>query len=361
MLNPDEKHVVRWPWGQKPLLMVVVDTEAEFDWLGDSRQALGVRSASHQQRAQKIYDRFNVRPTYALDYPVSSNRDGYEPIREIYESGGCLIGTHLQPWDTPPLTEFLSDLNSFPGNLPSDLESAKLASLTNTIEMNLKVRPRIYKAGRYGVGAGTANILQRLGYEIDVSVQPGTNLSHNFGPDFSRCHVNPYWFGGTPRLFEIPLSIGYAGLLGRYGNRLRKFLGRPRIEALHFPGLFARLGLLERITLTPEGVTLDEQKRLARAMLRRGQRVFHLTYHSPSLLPGSTPYVNTERDLGKFLDRIRGFLEFFFGEFGGIPATPFEVREAALKAEPMASNFGVGQVYEKSRDHIAALGSKRSE
>jgi len=113
--------------------------------------------------------------------------------------------------------------------------------------------------------------------------------------------------------------------------RLQKFLRQPRSESLHFPGLFARLRLLDRITLTPEGVTLSEQKRLARAMLARGHRVFHLTYHGPSLLPGSTPYVQTEADLSQFLDRISGFLDFFLGELGGQPSTPFEIKEAAAK------------------------------
>jgi hypothetical protein len=285
-----------------------------------------------QQKAQRIYDRFGVRPTYAVDYPVSSNRSSYAAIRDIFDSGGCIIGAHLQPWDTPPFTEFLSDLNSFPGNLPRELELAKLARLTDTIEANLGVRPRIYKAGRYGVGPATAEVLEQLGYEIDVSVQPRTDLSLTFGPDFSRCGVDPYWIGSQFRLLEIPMSIGHAGLLGRYGPRLQKFLSRPRIESLHFPGLFARLRLLDRITLTPEGVTLSEQKRLVLAMLRRGHRVFHLTYHAPSLLPGNTPYVQTEADLRQFLDRISGFLEFFLGKLGGIPSTPFEIKEVATKA-----------------------------
>ena len=35
-----------------------------------------------------------------------SRSDGYGPIRDIYVSGGCLIGAHLQPWDTPLLQNF---------------------------------------------------------------------------------------------------------------------------------------------------------------------------------------------------------------------------------------------------------------
>ena len=230
-----------------------------------------------------------MRPTYALDYPISSNPDGYEPIRDIYQSGGCLIGAHLQPWDTPPFTEFLSDVNSFPGKLSKELEFAKLACLTDTIATNIGVRPCISKAGRYGLGSATAEILERLGYEIDVSVQPATDLSRNFGPDFSRCGIDPYWCGSQSRLLEIPLSIGHAGLLARYSRSLQKFLGLPRVGSLHVPGLFARLGLLDRITLTPEGVTLSEQKRLARAMLRRGTSGLSSNVSWPIAFTGQLP------------------------------------------------------------------------
>jgi hypothetical protein len=144
----------------------------------------------------------------------------------------------------------------------------------------------------------------------------GTDLSRTFGPDFSRFVVDPYWCGGQSGLLEIPLSISHSGLLGPYGRPLQKFLRRPRIETLHFPGLLARLRQLERITLTPEGVILSEQKRLVRAMLPRRYRVLHLTCHGPSLLLGNTPYVRTEADVDQYLDRISDFLEFFLGEFG---------------------------------------------
>src|SRR5205823_14168786 len=65
----------------------------------------------------------------------------------------------------------------------------------------------------YGVGRATAGILAELGYEIDVSVVPGTDLTCKFGPDFTHCGASPYWFGKNPELLEIPLSIGYTGLL----------------------------------------------------------------------------------------------------------------------------------------------------
>jgi hypothetical protein len=211
------------------------------------------------------------------------------------------------------------------------VEREKLVRLTAAIAENIGVQPRIYKAGRYGVGSATPGILAELGYEIDVSVLPGTDLRWQLGPDFSKCPAHPYWFGINPALLEIPLSIGYTGAIARFPAVARALLMHPVFKAIHVPGILSHLRLLERIVLTPEGITFEEQRRLTRAMLRRGYRVFSLTYHSPSLAPGNTPYVRDAAQLESFLSRIDRFLEFFMGEVGGIPATPFEIKERALR------------------------------
>ena len=335
MLDPSTWRTIDWPADHPPLLVVVVDTEAEFDWIRQRpRRAAGATSVKCQARTQPLFERYGIRPTLVLDYPVSSTPEGYEVIRDLHKSGACEIGAHLQPWDNPPLVEQTTDKNSFPGNLPFELEREKLIQLTHTICANIGVRPRIYKAGRYGVGHGTASILAELGYEIDVSVHPGTNFSTQFGPDFSQCGARPYWFGSNPALLEIPLSIGYAGLLANTGGLAYTLTMNERLKALHIPGILAHLRLLERIILTPEGISFDEQRRLTRALLRNGHRVFSFTYHSPSLAPGNTPYVRNQADLSAFLRRIEQYLDFFLGEIGGRPATPFEVKALAEQSSP---------------------------
>ena len=55
-----------------------------------------------------------------------------------------------------------------------------------------------------------------------------------------------------------------------------------------------------------------------------------MTFHSPSLAPGHTPYVRTQSDLRQFLDKIRYLLDFFLGEIGGKPTTPIEIQKMAL-------------------------------
>jgi len=330
MLDSSTWRTIDWPAEQSPMVVVVVDTEAEFDWARQRpRRAMGVASVKSQMKVQRIFERYQVRPTYVLDYPVSSTPEAYEIIRELHRSGTCEIGAHLQPWDNPPFFERKTDENSYPGNLPFELEREKLVRLTRIIQENVGVQPRIYKAGRYGVGRATERILAELGYEIDLSVVPGTDLTRQFGPDFSHCGAHPYWFGEAPALLEIPLSIGYTGLLAHTGSLAYALTMNERLKALHVPGILARLRLIERITLTPEGISFDEQRRLTRALLHEGQRVFSFCYHSPSLAPGNTPYVQNETDLRGFLRRIEQYLEFFAGEVGGRAATPFEVKALA--------------------------------
>lgn len=333
MLDRSNHRPAPLPADLKPQLIVVVDTEEEFDWSKPlSRAETGVSAIACQARAHRVFERFRVKPIYVCDYPVASQRDGVAPLAELLKDGLCEIGAHLHPWVSPPHDEVVSPRHSYPGNLPPDLEREKLKRLTETIESSFGVRPTVYRAGRYGVGRATPATLQALGYTIDTSVVPHTDFTSGEGPDFRGLSDRPYWFGPTHSLLELPLSVGFAGLLKGYGRALYPAISGPSRERLHLPGIAARLGLLERIRLTPEGVSFEEMRRLARAMHAAGHRVFVFSYHSPSLDPGRTPYVASGAELGRFLDACARFFEFFMGELGGEPSTPGTVREAALAA-----------------------------
>jgi hypothetical protein len=105
-------------------------------------------------------------------------------------------------------------------------------------------------------------------------------------------------------------------------------LERGSLARLRLPAIASRLRLLERLRLTPEGYTLAEMKRLTRALLGAGQRTFVLSLHSPSVVPGNTPYVRSHADLAILLERLRGYLLFFLDDLRGRFAPP-----DALKAE----------------------------
>ncbi|MFC7552385.1 hypothetical protein ACFQU7_09140 [Pseudoroseomonas wenyumeiae] len=131
-------------------------------------------------------------------------------------------------------------------------------------------------------------------------------------------------------LMEIPVSAALVGrLAGWREERLASLVFHPRRRRRRVAGALSRLGLLERIRLTPEGMTVPEAKRLVRHMLAHGHRVFTLTYHSPSLEPGNTPYVRDLAQRDRFLDWLDEFYTFFREEVGGRSATWQEVRFGA--------------------------------
>ena len=325
------------------MLQVIVDTEEEFDWTAPfNRAATGVQSMHGQARLRDIYKHYSVHPTYVMDYPVASQKAGYAPLQELLENNECLIGAHLHPWVNPPEEEEVSDHNSYPGNLNPGLERRKLEVLTETISRNFGQRPVIYKAGRYGLGPKTFQTLTEMGYLIDLSPVPYNDMRLKHGPDFSRVRPCPYWINKPGGLLSIPLTRGFFGPLSRYGAGIDKLLDSPAAQALRLRGILSRSRLLAHSTLTPEGVPVEEQIQLAEEMIAQGCRIFSLTYHSPSLEPGHTPYVRTEADLSLFIGRIERLLDAFFNRLGGEPADPLSLRTLLLKRRETAGYRGRG-------------------
>lgn len=315
---------------QLPVLFVVVDTEEEFDW--HAPFARGNTSVTHVReigRFQDACDRFGVRPIYVVDYPIATNPDSVAVFSTLQHEGRAEIGCHLHTWVNPPFTETVSAVTSYQANLPSDLEREKLSTLTATIEENLGARPRIHKAGRYGFGSNTLPILRDLGYQIDTSFAAGFDLGKDGGPDYSRTTAQPGWLDDACSILELPATGGLAGALEGWGPGLFSAIAGDAGRRLRVPGVFSRLGLLERIRLTPEGYTLAEMIRLARALRRQHVSAFTLTLHSPSLKPGCTPYVRDRSDLDNFLRCFVGFLEFFRDDLRGVFMDPFEFRARA--------------------------------
>lgn len=313
---------------QAPMLAVVVDTEEEFDWSrSHDRGATSVRAMRWITRGQEICDRYGIVPTYLVDYPVATQAEGYEPLRGIHASGRALIGAHVHPWVNPPHDEVVCATNSYPGNLPRELEEEKLRRVSKAIESNFGSRPRIYKAGRYGVGPNTAEILEEQGFEIDLSVCPSFDWRADGGPDYSRVHALPFWFGRRRRMFGLPASSAFTGSLAALGPLIERHVRSPLLERLRVPGVLARLGIYDRLRLSPEGFTSTEHRKVTRALLRRGVRTFTWSFHSPSLDPGHTPYVRSGADLERFLDSFRRYFDYFFGELGGVAMTPVEIKQ----------------------------------
>lgn len=324
----------------RPHLCIVVDTEEDFDWSGPfSRSNVRVSCMDWLPRCHAVFRRYGLQPTYLLDYPVACHPRAAQVFGTWLAAGECLVGAQLHPWVNPPFEEVVCPINSYPCNLSLDLQERKIAALTERIRMAIGSEPRVYKAGRYGLLPEIEPVLRRFGYVVDTSVLPfhdGRGLGR--GPDFFGYPDRPFWTLPDEGFLYLPVTQSLIGPLRRLAHSgIDRWIFGALPSRLHLPGVLARLGLLERIMLTPEGLSANDMRRLCRAMLRDGHRAFALSLHSSSLVPGGTPYVRSEHDLDVFIGKIEAFLDFFFCEAGGVATDPIRLKALLSRIEAQHS------------------------
>lgn len=291
---PARQAHVQWPAEFGTRFIIFVDTEEEFDWTKPfDRGARGVSHMKAMPGAHAYFAAHHVPLSYLIDHPIATSPEAVETLRRIIEDGRSAIGTQLHPWVNPPFEEEVNGLNSFTGNLPLELQEAKLVALTEAIASAFGKRPIAYRAGRYGIGPHTLDLLARHGYRIDTSMRAGYDYSGEGGPDFTAIRNHAFRAGA---MLELPLTTVYTG----WGRRGGAGLHRAMAALPKGHGVAARLGMLSRVALTPEDMPLAEAKEAVRIAVGEGLRLLNFAFHSPSVEPGHTPYVRDAADLQAF-------------------------------------------------------------
>lgn len=322
---PEEAHRARFR-DRIPRFLLTVDTEEEFDWDKPlTRETHGIEHVGRLSKFQEFCEAQGVVPIYLVDWPIANSKLAAEILQKPLAEGRAEIGVQLHPWVNPPHDEEVTQANSFAGNLPQELEEAKIAKLRSTIEQNFGIAPLIYRAGRYGAGPNTARILSEHGIAIDTSVRPKFDYSAGGGPDYRAHPIAPYWVDDERTLLELPLTTSFWGMLRKQGDYIYPRLWRT--PALR--GLLAKANMLERVPLTPEGVSVDEAIRGIDMSLDDRAPMLMFSFHSPSLRPGDTPYVRTEEDLDSLYEWWRKV--FAYLEQRGVK--PSSVKDVMLSIE----------------------------
>jgi hypothetical protein len=321
---------------------LVVSIDAEEDSWGEFRTAPhSVTNIRQLLRLQELFDRFSIKPTYLVTHPVATNPESLTILRDLSNSDRCEIGAHLHPWCTPPTAEPLDAHHSMLCNLAADAQQAKLARLTQTIETAFGIRPRSFRAGRWGIHLSVAPHLEALGYLVDSSVCPYVNWSAYCGPDFSSVMGKDAWDSISMPLqgkkhyqvAEIPPTIGFLQKNRSLANFLFRLARSSQLRRLRLVGLMSRLNLANRVWLSPELSSAKEMIALSALLLDSGYRVLNLTFHSLSLQPGLTPFVTTTAGQRKFVDRLSQVLEYILSR-GACPATLTDTYRALFNASP---------------------------
>jgi len=302
-------------------LIITIDTE-EDNWSAYSANNNPVRNIEQIVHLQNMLDEFGVRPTYLVSYPVASNPCSVKILKKILDEGKCEIGTHCHPWNTPPysLDKVITKNSTMLCNLPDEMVFDKISTLHNTITDNFGVIPVSFRSGRWALSAGVVRALCKLNYRIDTSVTPFTSWrSYHGGPDFMNIGPEPFYIGFDDSfvateeispLLEIPVSIGYLQKDFRkalwFENKLNGSLSRRS----HLPGIVERLGILNKIRLSPEQFELEPMIKLINNFKDKGIPCLNMTFHSTCLLPGACPFVRTKEAREDFLGKIRSMLEY---------------------------------------------------
>lgn len=298
-------------------LIITIDTEEDV-WDGYNVPDPPVTNIGRIPFLQELFDEFGARPTYLITYPVATDRKSVSILRSIRERGGCEIGSHCHPWNTPPLKGKVNNRSSMLCNLESGLQYEKMNRLHNVIKDGFGMSPVSFRCGRWGYNRDVAVNLKRLGYKVDTSVAAFVDWSVYDGPDFSKMGPGAFRFstdniyaekaGGE--LLEVPATVGFLQKDFARSNRMLRSFTRTPLNRLRLYGLFYRLNLLNRVWLSPEYSGSRDMIRLAKNMRSNGYGIINMAFHSPNLYAGMTPFVKSADDEKAFLKKIREFLSF---------------------------------------------------
>lgn len=295
-------------------LIVTIDTE-EDNWGSYNSSGNTVENIGHIRELQELFDRYDVRPTYLLSYPVATDDKSVSLLKGIMERGGCEIGTHCHPWNTPPFEEQTGPKNSMLCNLSSDLQYRKIKNLHETIRNNFDINPLSFRCGRWGLNEHVIQNLSKLGYKIDTSVTPYTDWTRYHGPDMSEFTPHPYEFSDEwciPgfQLIEVPATVGYLQSNFKVSDFIYKMSVSYPFRIFRLAGILDLLHINNKVWLSPEVSNSHQMIDLAKRMIKNRHRFINMVFHSSTLKSGLTPFVRTLDDEKRFLKTIEEFLIF---------------------------------------------------
>jgi hypothetical protein len=321
-------------------LLVSVDTE-EDNWV-PVREGITLENLRELPRLHRFLRQLELRPTYFVDHPVASTPWTVDVLRAVAAEGGGEIGAHLHPWNTPPLREAFSEANTMLRNLPADLQRAKLETLREALTAVTGRPPTSFRAGRFGLGRETVAALLETGFDVDSSVTPFVSwAAYGDGSDFDGAPIDCYRLDGRGdprvpvpegRLREVPVSCGFTRRPYARVARLYRRLTSDPLRRLPLASLATRTGWVRRVIGSPETNPVQDLLALARCSIEEGARFVHFFWHSPTLVPGLSPFVRSHGDRERFYRSLSQVMEGLARIATLQPATVSECADALCPA-----------------------------
>ena len=254
------------------------------------------------RRLQPMFESFGAKPTYLLSPEVLRDATCAETFRALARR--CELGTHLHGEYAEP-GSFEPDVTRvFQRDYTPEVESQKLAYLTDLFVSMFGWRPKSFRAGRFGIGPATIPILESLGYAVESSVTPHVDWTSSgaVGLSFRGAPSQPFrpnprnpGLPGEASILEVPVTIRQRVL-----NRI--------------PGLGR---YFEPRWLRPTRGTGGALVRVANDEIAEAQRsaptkpvILNAMFHNVEVVPNTSPYAANEAQARGILARLQTLLAF---------------------------------------------------
>jgi hypothetical protein len=322
----------------KRYLLFTVDTEPDDpQWRGLGRGGWTHENLRGLPRLAASCRSMGVLPTFFLSHSVAVRPEAAQALLPLLRAGGCEVGAHLHPGDTPPFDGGGGDGEGGGSGrdhadnilrVPDGLLEEKFSALHREVEARFG-RPAAYRSAAWTLDGRVVRLLERRGYLADSSVTPGVSWRLRGRPSYLGAPPGAYRLGygdpampGASGIIEVPVSV--------YSPRRRDgstLAGRLLGDLLTMP-LGSRRGtaaaLLKAVRppppqwLRPAFRSQAEMEDTARSL--EGEAFLHVMCHSNEVWPGTSPYVKTQADLDAYYLRLEGFFRWALDR-GYEPAT----------------------------------------
>ena len=302
----------------RPSLLVTIDVEEQFDWNEFTPEKHRVAGLERLEEFHGQCQKIGISPVLLATYPMLFDPGFTAFFRRVLREKSAEVGVHVHPWNTPPFWETNCVFNSYQCNLPAHVERRKLETIVRRYEELFGVRPRIHRAGRWGANWRTLDLVEELGFAVDLSFCSGYSDARGGGPDMRRLGNLPFWSGEEGAVLVIPASsVNY--LRGPDVSSIINFAFREKWPVLHEKFSFMIPGTPVRFS--PEGQSLQNLTRMARQLQLQRQPVAVLTLHSTSLYGGGSRYVETATASNALISNTIDALAVFINVLGFRPVT----------------------------------------
>lgn len=267
--------------------IITVDTEGDNLWRWKEGELITTHNSQFIPRFQELCESYGFKPVYLTNYEMALDDAWVSYIKSKAQQGLCEIGMHIHAWNSPPEYKLINNNggNPYITEYPDNLIYEKMKFLTKCLKERFEVPIKVARSGRWATNEIYFDTLYNLGYigdcsftpELDLSKIPG--YSYNMGNDYRKANKNTHLHPSG--IVEVPMT-----------TRL--------IHHISFGSLRHKASTLikgDSMWLRPHRKSLDELLLLSNKVKEEGGEYLEFMLHSSELMPGGSPYFESENEV----------------------------------------------------------------